>query len=55
MGEKAVYIQTEGMQLRLRPLTLKLFNDHLKAIVAGPLSFSSDEEVQTYYQETYFY
>ncbi len=57
-GEKdqvRLIITTADVQLILSPLTLKLFNEHLKPIVAGPLSFSSDQEVKNYYLDTLFY
>jgi hypothetical protein len=47
------FISMSGRLYRLRPLTLRLYNDHVRETVHGRPVFSSDAEVQRFYHESF--
>lgn len=49
-----IAIQTSDGVVILSLLTLSIYNDKIKPYAWGSPSFASDEELQTYYLDTYF-
>ena len=47
------FTSMSGRLYRLRPLTLRLYNDFVRATVHGEPVFSSDAEVQRFYRESF--
>jgi hypothetical protein len=51
--DQVQFTSMSGRLYRLRPLTLRLYNDFVRETVEGQPVFSSDAEVQRFYRESF--